>query len=76
VIADWLAGLALVLMRGPVLMLLGLFVLSVVGLACYGWGRRDALREVDEGRAQVRAAVERALAKGACLIPGQRDGER
>lgn len=74
-IRDWLGGLALLLLRGPVLLCLGLIGLLLAVLGGYGWGRRAAFREIDEKRAEVAAAIERELAARACgMIPGQRNG--
>lgn len=71
--SDLLAGLGSVLLGGPVLALLGLFVaLLLLGFG-YGMGRRSAFREVDEGRAEVLRASEQAAATEiAQRVPGQR----
>lgn len=75
-IRGWLAAAGSVVIQGPVLALFGAFAALLFGLACYGWGRREALREVDEGRAAVSAAVDAAKPQVRPRVPGQRGGGR
>ena len=70
-----MAGLGAVLLTGPILALLGTVAALLFGMACYGWGRRAAFQEIDEQRAEVRAACERAAAERVAL-PGQREPSR
>ena len=69
---DMLAGLGSVLLGGPILALLVSVVLLLAGMFVFGLGRRSAFREVDEGRAEVREACERAAARLA-VLPVQRE---
>jgi hypothetical protein len=74
-VIGMLAGLGSVLLDGPILALLASVVLLLAGMFAFGLGRRSAFREVDEGRAEVLAACERAAA-GRVVLPAQREGER
>lgn len=72
VIRDGLGGLALILMRGPILLCLALVGLIVAVLGGYGWGRRATLKEIDEKRAVVAKAIERRLTETCPMLPTDR----
>lgn len=70
-IADRLGELALVLMQGPILLLLGVVVLLMAAMATVGAVRRARFRRA---RRRVRIAVEDAAAEHV-VVPEQRAGE-
>lgn len=74
-IGDVVAGLAAVLLPGGLLLLVWLTTILLAVLAGKGWGRRSAFREVDQSRAVVRRACEKA-AVGRAPVPSQRGGGR
>ncbi|GAA0527108.1 hypothetical protein GCM10010172_04540 [Paractinoplanes ferrugineus] len=75
--ADVVGGLGALLLPGPLLALLAAAALLAFGACCYGWGRRSAFREVDDGReAVLRATEDAARPSVVLLLPSQRDGER
>jgi predicted Holliday junction resolvase-like endonuclease len=72
VIADWVAGAAMWLMNGLILLLIVLVVLLLGWMAAIGCVRRLRVRRAQR---RVRAAWERAAAERV-VVPGQRTGER
>lgn len=75
--SDVVARLGPVLLNGPILAMIGLVALLLVGMGCYGLGRRAAFREVDEARAAVRAAYQQETSRRiARFLPSQRDGDQ
>lgn len=72
---EWLAPAGQLVLPWPLLAVLAAVLVLLFGMACYGKGRRDALREVDEQRAAVRRACEdAALPPVALLLPSPRQG--
>lgn len=70
-IRVWLAPAGQLVLPWPLLAVLVFVLVLLFGMACYGKGRRDTFREIDERRARVLAACEEAAADRV-RVPGQR----